>query len=110
MPETALPTMSMFDEVATPHSSEPSSKIRKKAKNVHLVEKLEYIFPVKGWRDALASWCADPYQPTSWSEWKVPKSDRREGQQSLSERERCYPSVCVLVIFGIAWQEFVHQC
>lgn len=35
MPATALPTISMVEETATPHRREPSSKIAKKVKKVH---------------------------------------------------------------------------
>ena len=34
-PATARPTMSMFDDVATPQSREPSSKMNRKIKNTH---------------------------------------------------------------------------
>jgi hypothetical protein len=36
IPATALPTMNIFDDVATPHKREPSSNIPKKHINTHL--------------------------------------------------------------------------
>lgn len=35
IPATARATINIFDDVATPHRREPSSKIKKKTKKVH---------------------------------------------------------------------------
>jgi hypothetical protein len=35
MPAIALPIISIFEDVATPHSNEPNSKIAKKTMNIH---------------------------------------------------------------------------
>lgn len=35
IPATARPTINMADEVAAPHKTEPTSKMRKKARNDH---------------------------------------------------------------------------
>jgi hypothetical protein len=35
IPATALPTINIFEEVATAHIKEPTSKMKKKNRNVH---------------------------------------------------------------------------
>ena len=67
MPATALPTISMLDDEATPHSSEPSSKSKKKAKNVHLIENWLYICRQIGQRVRCLSHDTLSYLAREWS-------------------------------------------
>lgn len=39
-PATALPMISMFDDVAAPHNKDPNSKTAKKLRNAHFNESL----------------------------------------------------------------------
>lgn len=61
MPPTALPTMSMVDEVAMPQRREPSSKKKKKPRNTHFKLNWVYNLPTRGWIAALfrgpSQWC-----------------------------------------------------
>jgi hypothetical protein len=49
-PATALPTISMSDEVAVAHNKLPISKIAMKVRYPHFNEKYLNSFPVKGCR------------------------------------------------------------
>lgn len=48
IPAIARPTMSIFDEVATPHIKEPSSNTVKKPRNTHYTESADHCGLSKG--------------------------------------------------------------
>lgn len=84
IPATNRPTISIAEDCAAPQIAEPTLKIVKKLRNSTFELKRAYIFPVRGWKDALYlllgryhfylmityahSWYAAPYQPTSSNE------------------------------------------
>lgn len=53
IPATARPTMNITEDWETAHSSEPTSKMKKKKRNTHFALTWEYTLPVRGWRVAL---------------------------------------------------------
>ena len=70
IPATALPTTSMVDVVAVPHSSEPAMEMALASKKMHLTEKSVYALPNTNWKAHTQSLKADEYQPTSATVWK----------------------------------------
>lgn len=70
-PATARPTISIVDDAAAAQSTEPSSKIIRPLRNVHLTLKELYSLPNVGCMVVCMRRYADPYQPTSSRDWKV---------------------------------------
>ncbi len=52
-PATALPTMSIVEFTAAPHSTDPISKITRAIMYVHFTLKYVYILPKEGCRDVV---------------------------------------------------------
>lgn len=69
IPEIALPTMNMVDDLATPQIKDPSSNKKTNDRNVPFVLNSVYSFPARGIRVAAASVYAPRYQPMSGIEW-----------------------------------------
>lgn len=61
--------MNIFELVAAPQMTEPSRKMAKKTRYVHLREKIVAIFPLNGCREHKARGYAATYQPISVLAW-----------------------------------------
>ncbi len=67
-PAMARPTMSMGDDVAAAHMTDPTSKMSSAVRYVIFMSKFAYIFPKEGCREVIVSRYDEPYQPTSFRE------------------------------------------
>jgi hypothetical protein len=65
IPATARPIINIVEELAAPHSTEPSSKRQRKAKKVYFKINCVYNFPARGWRAQLIMVLVSPVAPLS---------------------------------------------